>query len=70
MTDNSKLCDHCHSQPASWPRTLTVVGPMDLCGPCYWHYLHLIEGLATYCHALPIEKSLQTIWNHVRKPER
>jgi len=69
MTDTCKICDHCRAQVACWPRTLTVVGPMDLCGPCYWHYLHLIEGLASYCQALPIEKAVRTTWNHVKKPD-
>lgn len=46
--DKSGRCQRCRSASVYWPRTLTVLGPMDLCGDCYWKYLRAIEPLEAY----------------------
>jgi hypothetical protein len=48
MSDLSKRCDLCRQTSVSWPETFTVIGPLDLCGNCYWEYRELIQDIADY----------------------
>ena len=56
MTTTCKYCDRCHRATVCWPRTPTAVGPLDLCGSCYWEYFHLVEGLATFYRPLQSDR--------------
>jgi hypothetical protein len=56
-----RRCDICRRAVVCWPRTLTVLGPMDLCGSCYWRYVRLVESIANYFNQngrLPKESEL------------
>jgi hypothetical protein len=48
MNDHYKRCDICHQAVVCWPGIFTVLGPMDLCGNCYWRYRRLVESMAQY----------------------
>ena len=48
ITNPTGRCQRCGRSAICWPRTLTVVGPMDLCGNCYWEYLRAIQPLEAY----------------------
>jgi hypothetical protein len=51
MTELCKRCDICHHRVVCWPQVFTVLGPRDLCGPCYWHYRELLEQFAAFFEA-------------------
>ena len=48
MSSTCKNCERCQRGVVCWPGTMTVMGRMDLCGPCYWHYAHVIKQLAAF----------------------
>ena len=43
-----KRCDLCRQSVVSWPGVFTVIGPLDLCGVCYWRYRAIVESLAEF----------------------
>jgi hypothetical protein len=47
-----KRCDICRHTTVSWPGVMTVLGPRDLCGNCYWRYRALVEEIANFFNAL------------------
>jgi hypothetical protein len=48
MNNPCKRCDICRQSVVCWPGIFTVLGPMDLCGNCYWRYRRLMEATAQY----------------------
>ena len=48
MNELSKRCDVCRQSVVCWPQIFTVIGPLDLCGNCYWKYRGLIQEIADY----------------------
>ena len=48
MTTTCKYCERCRQRAVCWPATMTVMGQMDLCSPCYWHYAHVISQVALF----------------------
>ncbi len=46
--DTPARCQRCRRSSVYWPRTLTVIGPIDLCGDCYWEYVDSLASLEAF----------------------